>query len=869
MSPAVRLRPMAASSENAARRAALKIKNKAQVIVDQVKMIKTTLESNLENKIQSIQGSLDIILIDLDRDISAPGVNDNPDLRGSGQRLLELTNQIRGNINDFIADPNQRLGELFRRANILQVNAFKHSWEDSKVTTHPIYRRATEQEIAPEDMGVSHIIYPRLGRAAAVTNSVIFIRKTSKGSVLPFEQATAVGKKLPTKGKSSNSYFTAGTIPFFASLSKKVENWCKEQNNLVEITTSTKRDGVTPKYGYISKLIELESDKIKKEGQFLNGVTEQTNGDLVVEIEDSLEGNETKITTYYYLKKVRFNQVNRLNGQPISKPSFIRNDTDECYQVYIAKKSIYTSKAFNAIIDKFFMEEVDGDEGKVRRKTTLGNTLTYNSELSFEGREPNSNDLRDLTGDYVSYLWEHYWYVKMSPDGGTNSPLTRFAPPEEFTIGGIQEPYYPVNVLALYTRGKMSDLNKVDQTEREQAARDNNLKQYFEIVADYDVFMIAPNVESIINQMTIEGGEMSIDERFFRRYTEDESLAPYMQRYIPQADRDRARHGITSNFEKIEVRRAINVNMGINSVQHGTEIANVFHISDIQEPVMMFRPGANDLTKDLFFLDLKLLFKICNPNQTNQIFPSYRPGKPKGVLFDPNYNVDIFIPEGQNIASDFILLFNLNWGTEYYFRKTMPTDCTTVEQKEAYIENQDEYFKAIIREIETHVLGNTQTQFNELFESYLGAPIPVKAFSLFLYQNYRLLAGTRRFIRSGTQVEVQRPPELRFITKLLFWGYYYNAIYNENVRFAPLVGIGTEDIAEVKYNYGYALRVIMHIVDRILNEKNETTGGSPTLRGRRLSGTGLRNLYLIGALNRLKNIINTSIPTPEIGVQEP
>ena len=40
----------------------------------------------------------------------------------------------------------------------------------------------------------------------------------------------------------------------------------------------------------------FSSDKIKKEGQFLNGVTEQTNGDLVVEIEDSLEGNETKIT---------------------------------------------------------------------------------------------------------------------------------------------------------------------------------------------------------------------------------------------------------------------------------------------------------------------------------------------------------------------------------------------------------------------------------------------------------------------------------------------------------------------------------------------------------------------------------------------
>lgn len=801
--PSARLRPMGAGNRaNIARRAAIRIRNYSKLIIEEVKKIDLvlkqdeSLESGKPKKFE-VGDSFDKIIMMVGQSNSEIGNNfqgRDENIKVAITDLSELCEVKKQNINDFIANPADNLQNLFLRANNFQREADELFWKDINQATYPKYRKASELDIAPEDMGVSHIIYPKLGRAATTTNSIIFIRKTSKGSVLPFEQATAVGKKLPTKGKSSNSYFTSGTIPFFASLSKKVEDWCKEQNNLVEITTTSKKDGVTPKYAYIPKLVALDSEKIRKDGQLLSGITSDALGNLLVKIDDSLEGNKTKTTTLYYLRKVKFQDVAKCNDKPVAKPNFIKDEKDECYQVFISKEHIYTSKAFDAIINKYFTEEREEDGKKIRRKTPLGEKLIYDSKLSFAGEDIDSQDLKDLKENYAKFLWEHYWYVKMKPDTGGDSPLTRFAPLEVYQ----SMTFYPVNVLALYTRGRISDLNK--DTQRAKEGSGTGDKQYFEIVADYDVFMIAPSIERIINQMTIEQGEINADKRYFRKYCEDASLTSYKNQFIPVADKDRARHGIASVFEKVEVRRAINVHMGINAVQHGTEIANVFHISDIQEPVMMFRPGVQDISSELFFLDLKLLFKLCNPNQTAQIFPNYRPGKLKDDgSFDPNYLVDIFIPECQNIASAYILLFNLNWGTEYYFNKTLPTDCDTEAKKREYFDRQRLYFEDIIRDIEGDVLGDTRTEFNEIFNDYANAPIPVKAFSLFLFQNYRLVSITGQFGRRRPIVN-ERPSNLFYITKILFWGYYYEAIYNENVGFAPKVGIKPDDIAKVRHN---------------------------------------------------------------------
>lgn len=59
-----------------------------------------------------------------------------------------------------------------------------------------------DESINMMEMGITRNMYQTLQRVAAANHCVIMVRKTNIGSVMPFANRTAVGKKLATKGKS-------------------------------------------------------------------------------------------------------------------------------------------------------------------------------------------------------------------------------------------------------------------------------------------------------------------------------------------------------------------------------------------------------------------------------------------------------------------------------------------------------------------------------------------------------------------------------------------------------------------------------------------------------------------------------------------
>jgi hypothetical protein len=699
-------------------------------------------------------------------------------------------------------------------------------------------------------MGVNEAIYGRVVQAAERTNSLIFIRKTSEGSVLPFAQQTGVGKKLPTKGKSSNAHFTSGNIPFFASLSKKVVNWAYEQQTLIGVTTATKTNQPTlSRYAYIPKLIGLDDERVAvAHGARPPGVTE-VGADLLVEIASDSLGGRTQAATYY-LRRTTFGEATSSYANPIAHPSFVSEDNTPCYQVFIARTSIYTHQAFEAIKAAITtaVNAPSSDQTRPKwltddiRSGLAADSGQWVARLSpkYQVFDANAPDFRALKGINAQYVWEHYWYVQVG-GGSQPSPLERFATPTTFAVDRHQEIFYPVNVLALLTKGMP----------REEGVTAQREKKLYEVVADYDVFMIAPHVDLLRNTLMSDGGQSSSSSlpsvptgraSIVGQAPGDQGLrldmVAFRNRFIPTADTGRARYGIASSYEIKEVRRAINSAMAINAVQHGTEVANVFHISDIQEPVMMFAPGARSTASDLFFLNLDLLFRLFKPDSTGLTIEGYRPGKEmQGGRYDPDYEVNITIPADHPLRSH-AFLFNLNWGTDYYIDRTMPAG---LSDPAAYRREQTAAFEALASRLQDDVFrrpvdGGTidehgrhdfnstdqfittvPDEFNRLFSGYRDAPVPIRTFMLFLYQHCEIMEKARPLIRlSGG-----RDPLEDLAVKLLFWGYYYRAVYDQCEGFARWVH-AENYVDEVRRNYRHALRAIAAVAQRLLPPAPQT-----------------------------------------------
>ncbi len=666
-------------------------------------------------------------------------------------------------------------------------------------------------------MGISPKLFKSLVAAANEKNCVIMIRKTNKGSVTYFDTETGVGKKLPTKGKSSEAYFTNGSIPFFADMAKKVGNWFYEQTNLIEVTTINinEKEGrpTAPKYTYIPKLVALNDELLTPIANKVDVEEIPSGGKKVTVHQDKLGGTSQKVS--YYLKKVKFTDVKTINGQDTRLPWFLENDTDECYQVYIFKADI--------------------------EKLSIGNisAAQYIGEVPTSVSETNKFD----RSNFWSTLWKNR-KVENSNLGkiaGTNSPLDTFGA----TITIESEAYYAVNVLALLTQGKA-----IDKEGSKSAS--NTPKMYFEVVADYDNFMIAPNLKmhfidpflqerqtprTIGRQPKMNRDKllMNLDKLW------DTTSWKIQDNFIPKSDTGIAHYGIYSEYEK-EVRKEMNQQIGVKAVQHGCEVANLFFTSDIFEPLILILPSKNaDITKQLFFIDLKMLFRLIKVNTTDR-----RIEETISVSRDTQWSIKYTIHSGFSLGNQFAFIFNLNWGgTDFYYNKTKPGDKTI----EVWKREKENEFNNLIQWLESYVINDielaendhsvqarTDHDFYKIFTEYSTKQFPIKALSLFLYELYKTVCTFDAHEVASVFGIRRRVTHYSFIKELMYMSEYYMAVYTSADQFASIVHItDPTEISAVKAQYVEAVKAINCIGQKYLTNflpERISSNTSTSLRGR-------------------------------------
>jgi hypothetical protein len=710
------------------------------------------------------------------------------------------------------------------------------------------YKKAEQGvEIDPLEMGINQRIFQKLVKAANKKNCVIMIRKTNKGSVIYFDTGTGTGKKLPTKGKSSESYFTNGSIPFFADMAKKVGNWYYEQTNLIDITSiqiTAKDDrGASPKYSYIPKLVALDDPLLDtKDGSAIT--VSNSSGKIVTVRRDKLGGTIKEVT--YYLKKVIFRDVNSVNGQKIKAPHFLKGNTPEsennelnsedifdaceCYQVFILKSDL-DAISVGVIMEGHYVRELGTDTIPVGEVT---------EEQSTES--PPSQDIFNRAN-----FWDKLWKNRKVDEGSLGSKILNASPLKDFADIEIFDgkEYYAVKVLALLTQGTV------------EKKTSKKPKMYFEVVADYDNFMIAPSIDLLFDTSTvgnsenIDVAENNLQEQVsggdrqshgmsegivanFKARLKQAKALPQLENkywsnwniesnYIPKSDSGAAHYGIYSEYEK-DVRKEMNKQMGIKAVQHGCEVANLFFTSDIFEPLILILPSKNtNIGKQLFFVDLKILFSLLRISNTNYDYKSS-----VKISKDQTWDISYALPGGFSIANEFAFIFNLNWGgTDYYFQKTLPGGTGFDEAK---IAKQRE-FKELIEWLEDYVFsfGGThsieKSEFVKVFNGvYKEDTFPIKALKLFLYQNYKLIADYKKLYHSGalsvfakiTKVDY-RMFHYKFIKKLMYMSEYYIAVHHSADEFAELVHIGVDEVAEVKKQYVEAVRAIVETGEKYVS----------------------------------------------------
>ena len=503
---------------------------------------------------------------------------------------------------------------------------------------YPNLKLSQAQGVAPENFGVNKELFNRLVKAAKENRSVIMIRKTNTGSVIPLAKMSATGKKLATKGKSSESLFTRGSITFLAKMAKKSDNVYLEQYVLIDILgQSTKKEKDMKKYAYIPKLVSLNMDDWPfKTTEAAATVLSPVPGsaDLFVVAQKAFVNSERKGTPemeksaedVYLLKKIKaadaLTVTNGGKSFEIRAPWFIDPEKvgeAECYQLYIRED----------LID----EIIDVDKTK-----TPENKKLIDEAVKKIQHEPGKQAFTEaeLLKTMVDHAALYAPYLQVA--GG----------PFEYK----NKKYREVRVLSIATHNNPED--KLKQTILPEAVK----KVYFEIVADYDLFMIAPHFTQYFEGAE-ELDQTPIDAKSYEVYWWSGISDEIIQRsyFVPKFS---TTHGIASMRDLI-VRESINAELCDKAVQHGAEVNNLFFISDFFEPLIFVSPAAADISKDLFFLSPKLFFELQSAAQKGRKYEVKEADEPwMKDLLGTQKSATVELP-AMAIQSEFLFLYNFMW----------------------------------------------------------------------------------------------------------------------------------------------------------------------------------------------------------------
>ncbi|TAD86163.1 MAG: hypothetical protein EAY75_09360, partial [Bacteroidetes bacterium] len=416
------------------------------------------------------------------------------------------------------------------------------------------------------EMGITHDMYVKLQKVAAENHCVIMIRKTNKGSVMPFANRTAVGKKLATKGKSSNAFFTKGNITFFSQMAKKLEDkdWFREQNTLINILKEKSSHGDASKYKFIPKLLTEKQVRDLLINQ--KTLIDKALGGDAFQVSDDFGGK--KLMATYKLVKTTWKLVNSGDLQNLLvKPAEDVVDNTTLFRVYVkVKMSRCKFPILRGFTEHFSMTIPDNHTVKLKDNKKIAiNTPVKWSDIN----------------EAVDGLWPNEaneaWNGLLGVDFANCAPQL---------VPAVEDANFrEVRVLALRTRGEGLKDRAPKPVNDNQAA-----KKYYEVVADYDIFMVAPKINKLELKQLLNGNDIGI--------TIDFNFLSVLPRLGSQNSIKKRREGDTQNPYGLlspydfHIRQQINRALGIKVAQHGAEIANLFYTSDIKDPVIAIYPDG-------------------------------------------------------------------------------------------------------------------------------------------------------------------------------------------------------------------------------------------------------------------------------------
>lgn len=634
------------------------------------------------------------------------------------------------------------------------------------------------------DIGITFEMYKKLQKVCAEHHCIIMIRKTNKGSVLPFEQGIAVGKKLATKGKSSNAHFTKGNIAFLAQLAKSLDSkeWLKQQATLIGVLEERASNGTDPKYAYIPKLLTgdqvrelLDIEGVKSAEAFENEKKTITVGVL----NDDVSGNS--IPLVYKLVNTSWEELNRPQAE--FKDKLIKPGEGDLYRVYVKIPIAQPFPLFFRYEKVTDITEVEEDDLKPGHNIVQENGITI---VQKDGK-------KTFRFSFNQVMAKELWKLKKGfpADTTTEGLLAKCAP--KLSPDGPLSSYREVRVLALFTHGGKSEQAGGASGQTAQGASQN--KKFFEVVADYDLFMVSPDLSSgafkfsendITYPTTIkEKVVSSTGEKIGEREVEKElSLLPKAgSKRIMEGGKEKNinPYGLLSDYEMF-IRKEVNRALDIKVAQHGIETCNLFYTSDIADPVLVIfpdiemnkpqivqsaaiqgrpssastarilRPVINyDFRRDentvstgpCFFASFQMLFEMMTSlaGRIHRVVPDTAElNKTFGI--DPRYTVQ---EAGDLFTNKYPMIFNLNWGTADY-KKFHKID----DQK------QNEINARVLPRI-APLTGELNGRFGALFANrnfnIVTKPLSLQALYLYLYQSHTIMSAYPRFLDPGRNRE--------------------------------------------------------------------------------------------------------------------
>ena len=562
----------------------------------------------------------------------------------------------------------------------------KVDYQDRKITDRICYPSGGDP-LSMTQFGIVKSMYTTLSQLAAKEKCLIFIRKTNPGSVLGLYKKFAIGKKLTTKGKSSEAYFTGGTIPFLARFQKKkILNTGDIKMTFDGIVVSASNKKRKELIDWVSPMFKLMDNKIIGERLYTKFVDTNNAAAKKVTLATSIDTIKNEIKTKHIQKQdaSNFTGIEQIDTEATGN-AIAAYVTDELLLPLINGNVVNDYDGFIQFLAEYIawgrFAKLQDDLIKMLEIPPVppnpidGNKLYYTYTkvyypaghiLNIRKGSPKhrhqmtfNNNFRDLDvyddtiegiKQEVNYklpdsqfkdikLQDHY---QIHPVFGTDKKIQLVKIKKENIIRADEDDRYwkhnipNTHINRMDIRKKYAPIDNEGYIQvKSLSILDIESKQWMIIVADYDLFALCPKMRLLKERFSVEN---NLDD------------------FIPKAQ---GILGVLSEWEK-ETKEKINIEIGIDAVQHGTEINNLFNVSPLEEP-LIFIQQSSQYPNCRFWLNTDSYLNLSNCKRPINENAS-KITKEIGFL-DEAVTLKLSANDSIFLTLDFVYPFNLIWGT--------------------------------------------------------------------------------------------------------------------------------------------------------------------------------------------------------------